>query len=110
MSTEERRATPRVALRLPLKIRPLEPPEASEMEAFSVNVSEGGMLFTVPRPLPVGTPLELTMTMPGEITGGSPMQVNCTARVLRSDPRHPLLGLPVSAAAIERYNTIWAQE
>lgn len=108
MPVEERRATPRVALKLPLKLRPLDDPETGELDAESVNLSEGGLLFALERPLAVGTTFALAMTMPGEITGGAPMRVSCTARVLRSEPQHPVVGRPTNAARIERYETIVA--
>jgi hypothetical protein len=74
-----------------------------------VNLSEGGLLFTVDRPLEVGTPIALAMTMPEELTGGIPMRVTCQARVLRAEPLHPAHGRPVNAARIERYETIVAE-
>jgi hypothetical protein len=109
MPVEERRATPRVALRLPLKLRPLDFGDASELDGESINLSEGGLLFVLDRPLEVGTAFTLAMTMPGELTGGVPMRVACTARVLRADPQHPTLGRAVNAARIERYETIVAE-
>jgi hypothetical protein len=109
MPVEERRATPRVALKLPLKLRPLDVADTSELEGESINLSEGGLLFVLDRPLEVGTAFTLAMTMPGELTGGVPMRVACTARVLRAEPHHPALGRPVNAARIERYETIVAE-
>lgn len=109
MPTEERRASPRVVLDLPLKLRPLDQPELATLDARCVNLSERGLLFSLAQPLAVGTAFELAMTMPSEVTGGQPMKVTCTARVLRAERRHPALGVPVNAARIERYDTIVAE-
>ncbi len=108
MPIEERRASPRVTLPLPLKLRRLDQPEAPVRDAEVVNLSEHGLLFLLDPPLAEGTPFELSLVMPGEVTGGTPMRVSCTARVLRVEPRH-VRGLPANAALIERYDTIVAE-
>jgi len=109
MPFEERRAVPRVAISLPLGLRVLNLPEAPLLDAQSVNLSERGLLFVLDTPLAVGTPFELTLTMPSEVTGSAPMRVHCTARVLRSEPHHAAVGRPVNAALIERYEAIVAE-
>lgn len=109
MLKDERRASPRVAMHLPLKVRCLDRPDSPLLDAESVNLSERGLLFTLDRPLEEGARFEFAMTMPAEVTGGRPMRVNCTARVLRTEPLRATLGRPANAARIERYDTIVAE-
>lgn len=108
MPVEERRASPRVSLALPLKLRRLDQPEAPVLDAEVVNLSERGLLFLLNPPLAEGTPFEMALVMPSAVTGGAPMRVSCMARVLRLELKHPR-GLPANAAVIERYETIVAE-
>ncbi|MCL6480533.1 MAG: PilZ domain-containing protein [Firmicutes bacterium] len=108
MPIEERRASPRVTLPLPLKLRRLDQPGAPVRDAEVVNLSERGLLFLLEPPLAEGTPFEMSLVMPGSVTGGVPMRVSCTARVLRVEPQR-MRGLSANAALIERYDTIVAE-
>jgi hypothetical protein len=108
MPIEERRASPRVSLLLPLKLRRIDRPGEPVRDAEVVNLSERGLLFVLDPPMAEGTPFEMSLVMPGSVTGGVPMRVSCTARVVRVEPRH-VRGLPANAALIERYDTIVAE-
>lgn len=49
----------------------------------AINVSRGGFYFATSAPLRVGMPIEATLKMPAEITGGEARLTSCTARVVR---------------------------
>ena len=85
----ERRQIPRYTLRTPLRFRAMNL-AADKSEHFTevINVSRGGFYFASSAPLQVGVPLECTIRMPAEVTGGAPQETHCTARVVhvRNEP------------------------
>jgi hypothetical protein len=85
----ERRQLTRYNLRTPLRFRALGVAiDTSEHFTEALNVSRGGFYFASSAPLQVGTPLEVTLRMPKEVTGTTAQETNCTARVVhaRSEP------------------------
>jgi len=75
----ERRAAQRFELHLPLTIRFGERTSVG----FTQNLSSRGIFFYSEADLPDGAVVELTFTMPSEITLGDSMPVRCKGRVLR---------------------------
>jgi PilZ domain len=78
----------------------------NKCDGETVNLSERGMYFTSHEKLSVGEPLEIFFTLPTELTGRSPEQVCCRARVVHVDQlggRGQLIGV---GAAIERFERI----
>jgi hypothetical protein len=76
----ERRAGQRFELNLPVSIQV----EDRTVAGFTQNVSARGVFFYAEAALPEGTAVELTLTMPSEITLAESMRVRCCGRVLRS--------------------------
>lgn len=106
MPSSERRQIPRYTLRTPLRFRALNlAAEKSEHFTEAINVSRGGFFFASSAPLQVGMPLEVTLRMPEEVTGGKPEETRCTARVVhvRNEPYGD--GRIGFGAEIEKYHT-----
>src|ERR1700720_61748 len=76
----ERRAGQRFELHLPLAVHF----EGRTVPGFTQYLSSRGVFFYAETSLPEGAAVELTFTMPSEITLGENMPVRCQGRVLRS--------------------------
>jgi PilZ domain len=76
----ERRGAQRFELHLPLAVHF----EGRTVPGFAQNLSGRGIFFYAETALPEGAVVELTFTMPSEITLGENMPVRCRGRVLRS--------------------------
>ena len=85
MSTDpvciERRCGQRFQLHLPLTIHV----EGKAVPGFTQDVSSRGLFLFTEAPLMEGSVVELTFTMPSEITLGESMRVRGRGRVLRAD-------------------------
>ena len=105
MSFSERRVDTRVNIRVPLRFRALNIPDSAEQDAESENISQRGIYFETDVPLKVGTPLEVSLRMPRELSGKSSADVSCVARVVHVHPK-PLAGGKAGIGLhIERYET-----
>jgi len=82
MSSSERRVDTRVKIRVPLQFRVLNIPNSAAQIAESENISQRGIYFETAVPLKVGTPLEVSLRMPHELSGKSSSEVRCVARVV----------------------------
>ncbi len=84
MSTDpnrlERRAAQRFEVHQPLAVHF----EGRTVHGFIQNLSGRGIFFYAETSLPEGAVVELTFTMPSEITLGENMPVRCRGRVLRT--------------------------
>jgi len=84
MSTDpnrlERRGAQRFEVHLPLTVQY----EGRTVHGFTQDLSGRGVFFYAETALPEGAVVELTFTMPSEITLGESMPVRCRGRVLRS--------------------------
>lgn len=109
MSDQERRKAPRMNAKLPLKLRPVEGTTPYMVSADSVNVSERGLFFTMTGPIKAGTRIELSFTMPAEVTGSIAMKIRCVGRVIRVEDTPQADGRTGVAAYIERFETILAE-
>jgi hypothetical protein len=106
MASPERRQITRYTLRTPLRFRALNlASDKSEHFTEAINVSRGGFFFASSAPLQVGMPLEVTLRMPAEVTGGKAEETRCTARVVhvRNEPYGD--GRIGFGAEIEKYHT-----
>ena len=104
--TEELVSVPYENPRAPAPNRTHRTPESnrSAREGQTVNLSERGLYFTTRENVHVGEPLEIFFTLPTELTGRSPEQVCCRARVVHVDNfEHGSIGI---GAAIERFERI----
>ncbi|PYU26647.1 MAG: hypothetical protein DMG32_09505 [Acidobacteria bacterium] len=99
----ERRCRKRYALKLPLSVRPSGNLAAGEILTECKDVSSRGVYFFLQQPvnMDAGSPLEIMLTLPSEITGGEPVRVRCEARVQRKETVEK--GRVGIAVKIERY-------
>ena len=89
MYESDRRRAPRFQIQIPLKVRPLTPPDAPVQVAESSNISLNGVFFLMNPPLSVGTPVQLFVCMPEEVAGSSASEWCCQGRVVRSSAADP---------------------
>jgi len=76
----ERRVGQRFDVHIPLSIQV----EGRTAPGFAQNASSRGVFLFTEEELPEGATVELTFTMPSEITLAESMRVRCCGRVLRS--------------------------
>jgi hypothetical protein len=76
----ERRGAQRFEVHLPLAVHF----EGRTVPGFTQDLSGRGIFFYAETALPEGAVVELTFTMPSEISLGENMPVRCRGRVLRS--------------------------
>jgi hypothetical protein len=89
MKASERRQLTRFNLRTPLRFRAVGlSSDKTEHFTEALNVSRGGFYFASSAALQIGMPIEATLRMPVEVTGGMPEETRCTARVVhvRNEP------------------------
>jgi len=89
----------RFDMRLPAVVR-LD--QDHEFHTETQNVSARGVFFYLDRPIPAGTPCEVTLTFPPHITLTDAVRVRFTARVIRVESPLPSLRIG-TAAMIENY-------
>jgi hypothetical protein len=100
---QERRAMRRFDMRLPAVVRLVqEDDQANEFHTETQNVSARGVFFYLDRPVPAGTPCEVTLTFPPHITLTDAVRVRFTARVIRAESPLPSTRIG-TAAMIEDY-------
>jgi hypothetical protein len=98
---QEKRATRRFALRLPVAVTYAEN-GTQERSAQTRDVSARGISFFVDSPIATGSPIEFTLTLPAEITLTESIRVRCKGTVVRLDDGAPS-GKMAVAAVIDEY-------
>ena len=83
MSLQERRHSERFNLGVPLTVRWTNGSGQRQARAVTQDVSSGGMYFYLPEAIPDGTAVEIEMTLPTQITLGTPVRVRCKGRIQR---------------------------
>lgn len=84
MDASERRVLTRFNIRTPLRFRTTTlVGDKSDHFTEAINVSRGGFYFATSAPLKMGMPIEATLKLPAEVTGGEERMTCCTARVVR---------------------------
>lgn len=103
----ERRAARRYDLSLPIVIRvPVEKTTGSK-NGRTRDISTRGVYFTLDQDLEAGAELDITLTLPTEITRGTEVLVRAQGRVIRVDEHADEQARRVGVAAvIERYDII----
>jgi hypothetical protein len=81
---EERRVAHRYKLPLPVIVKRL-PLDAGELHVTTRDVSTSGVYFTSGERLAIGIKLDLSLTLPTEVTQGSAVVIDAQARVMRVD-------------------------
>lgn len=103
----ERRAARRYDLTLPITIRTAVEKLINRQEGKTRDISTRGLYFVVSQDLAAGSDLDITLTLPGEITHGTDVFVRAQGKVVRVERRledgEARMGV---AAVIERYDII----
>lgn len=107
MNNSERRTAHRFNMQLPLVVRWGQGAAPGEAATESRDVSSRGVYFFVDQDLKSGSPVEILMTLPHEVTLAGPVKVRCLGRVHRTDTREGRLGV---VAVIERYEFLRGTE
>ena len=104
----ERRTARRYDLSLPVMIRiPIEQQEISARNGKTRDISTRGVYFLIDNDLNAGAELDLTMTLPAEVTGGTEVFIRAIGKVVRVENRPETGEQRVGVAAvIERYEII----
>ena len=101
MSFIERRRAQRFELPVPIIVRWSDGNEIREALAVSGDLSSNGIYFVLPEILQEGTPVELEMTLPNQITLAGPVRMSCFGRIQRCELKEGAnAGM---AAVIEKY-------
>jgi hypothetical protein len=98
---QEKRATRRFALRLPVAVTYADN-GTQEKSAQTRDVSARGISFYVDAPIAAGSPIEFTLTLPAEITLTESIRVHCKGKVVRLDEASTN-GKMAVAAVIDEY-------
>lgn len=98
---EEKRATRRFALRLPVSVNYAGNANVP-LEAQTRDVSARGICFYLAAPMSTGSAIEFTLTLPPEITLTESIRVRCKGKVVRVDEGPADAKVPV-AAVIDEY-------
>jgi PilZ domain len=103
----ERRTARRYDLSLPVIIRVPVENKISSRNGKTRDISTRGLYFTLEQDLSDGAELDLTLTLPSEVTRGSEVFIRAMGKVVRVD-RSPEGGSSRVgvAAVIERYEII----
>ncbi len=103
----ERRAARRYDLSLPVIIRVLIDHETTSRNGRTRDISTRGVYFTIDKDLATGAELDITLTLPAEITRGTEVFVRAQGKVVRVEkkPEDGAEHIGV-AAVIERYDII----
>jgi len=103
----ERRTTRRYDLTLPIIIRIPAERTPDSQQGKTRDISTRGLYFVVDQNLESGSPLDITLTLPTEITHGSEVFVRAHGKVVRVERRmedgSARMGI---AAVIERYDIV----
>ncbi len=97
---QDKRATRRFALHLPVSVRCGEGED--EHSAQTRDVSARGICFYVDSALQTGSAIDFTLTLPPEITLTESIRVRCKGRVVRVEGGSPAAKMAV-AAVIDEY-------
>src|SRR5260370_34338454 len=86
MQAAERRQLTRHNHRTPLRFRSTGvAADKSDHFTEALNISRGGFYFASSAPLQVGMPIEVTLRIPADVTGGPTEEVRRTARVVHGN-------------------------
>jgi hypothetical protein len=108
VTAAERRLNQRFKIRLPMTVRWTSGTAVGEAKTESTNVSSRGVYFVLPKGVKNGSPVEILLTLPHEITLAGPVRVRCLGRVARSDDNDA--GRFGIVAEIERYEFLRGDE
>ncbi|MFQ5694999.1 MAG: PilZ domain-containing protein [Terriglobia bacterium] len=81
----ERRTAQRFSISLPLEISMASGGKSAAEASLTRDVSFRGVYFSFERELEVGSPIDLVLTLPKELTLSVEIRVRCQGRVVRVD-------------------------
>jgi hypothetical protein len=103
----ERRTARRYDLSLPVIIRIAAERIANTQKGKTRDISTRGLYFVIDRDLEAGSELDITLTLPAEITHGTEVLVRALGKVVRVESRMEETTSRMGVAAvIERYDII----
>ena len=108
MAYPERRTAQRFQIKLPMTVRWTSESAVGEARTESKDVSSRGVYFFLPKDVKNGSPVEIVLTLPHEITLAGPVRVRCLGRVQRSEEEDE--GRQGIVAEIERYEFLRGDE
>lgn len=100
----DRRTARRYDLSLPVLIR--VPVERDARDGKTRDISTRGVYFIVENNLTAGSELDLTMTLPAEVTGGTEVFIRAIGKVVRVEKTAGHDGRHGVAALIQRYEIV----
>jgi hypothetical protein len=101
LTAEERRASQRFQIRLPMTVRWANGKAVGEAATESRDVSSRGVYFFLAEEVVNGSPVEILLTLPHEITLAGPVRVRCLGRIKRAESEEA--GKIGIVAQIDRY-------
>jgi c-di-GMP-binding flagellar brake protein YcgR len=103
----ERRTARRYDLSLPVIIRVPTEQQVDSQEGKTRDISTRGLYFVIEQDLSAGSELDITLTLPAEITHGTEVFVRALGKVVRVERRMEDSTVRLGVAAvIERYDII----
>jgi hypothetical protein len=96
----DRRGSRRYTMELPLSVKYSGPGGTIERQAKTRDVSFKGLYFWSDAEFLAGSQIEFTLTLPREMTLAADVNIKCTGRIIRVEPREGNRGI---AAQIEHY-------
>src|SRR5271163_5090770 len=106
----ERRTTRRYDLTLPILIRVAAEQVADSQNGRTRDISTRGLYFVIDQDLEAGSELDITLTLPAEMTHGTEVFVQAMGKVVRVERRTEDGTVRMGVAAvIERYDIIRGQ-
>jgi hypothetical protein len=81
----ERRTARRFQIKLPMTVRWTSGMAVGEAETESRDVSSRGVYFFLPKQVSHGSPVEIILTLPHEVTLAGPVRVRCLGRIHRTE-------------------------
>src|SRR5713226_2902386 len=101
-----RHRAPRYLIRIPLRFRLLASPEMPDQIAESMNLSARGVSFATRFPLAVGTPIQLYLKVPEEVTGRPSSEWCCRGQVIHARPIESNPGTQLVGVTIVYYELV----
>jgi|SRR5215469_11053267 len=100
----DRRTARRYDLSLPVLIR--LPVEQDAHSGKTRDISTRGVYFVIENDLSAGAELDLTMTLPAEVTGGTEVFIRAIGKVVRVENGPDIGARQGVAALIQRYEIV----
>jgi hypothetical protein len=106
MMQTDRRQMARYAMEIPVSIRMTELPGAEARSGVSSNISASGLCMATDLQLKVGTPVEISMRMPRQVTGKPEGEWRCMGRVVRVTANEPSSTKPSVGVQFHYYEVL----